>query len=56
MGHIKLPVYTFKNKKISVETRNVWIAMYKIVADVMRSAAYPSYSPETFVNTKRYNR
>lgn len=40
----------------TVETRNAWVEMYKVVANVMRSAAYPSYSPETFVNTKRYNR
>lgn len=36
------------------ELKQAWIATYKIVANVMREAAYPSFNSNTFRNTKQY--
>ncbi len=38
------------------ELREAWIAVYKTVADVMRSHAHPEFNPSTYRNTKRYQR
>ncbi len=38
----------------SNELKQAWIAVYKTVATVMRQAAYPSFNPNTFRNTKNY--
>ncbi len=40
----------------SVELKKAWITVYRIIADVMRSAAYPKYNAETYSNKKRYSR
>jgi len=37
------------------ETRDAWRTLYQLVADVMRSAAYPGFDKATFKNRKRYN-
>jgi hemoglobin-like flavoprotein len=34
--------------------KQAWIKLYRVVSDVMRSAAYPNYDSATFKNTKRY--
>ena len=36
------------------ELKKAWITVYKIIAEVMRSAAYPKYNAETYSNKKRY--
>ncbi|OUR81023.1 hemin receptor [Marinomonas sp. 42_23_T18] len=36
------------------ELKQAWIAIYKTIATVMRQAAYPSFNPNTFRNTKNY--
>ncbi len=36
------------------ELKTAWIDIYQVMADVMRQAAYPTFSPDTFKNTKRY--
>ncbi|WP_026375793.1 globin family protein [Aestuariibacter salexigens] len=38
------------------EVRQAWVDLYKVIAEVMRSAAYPQYNASTFQNTKNYNR
>ncbi|MDM7860373.1 globin family protein [Alteromonas sp. ASW11-36] len=37
------------------EVKQAWIDLYRVVAEVMRSAAYSNYNATTFQNTKRYN-
>ncbi len=37
------------------ELRVAWSTVYKVMATVMREAAYPNYDANTFKNTKRYN-
>ncbi|WP_070963061.1 globin family protein [Vibrio sonorensis] len=36
------------------ETRNAWVAVYRLVATVMREAAYANYNPNTYKNRKTY--
>jgi hemoglobin-like flavoprotein len=38
------------------ELRSAWSDTYKVVATVMRQAAYPSYNPDSYQNRKYYNR
>lgn len=38
------------------ELRQAWVEVYQVVADTMRAAAYPSFNPKTFRNTRRYNK
>jgi hemoglobin-like flavoprotein len=38
------------------ELRKAWSDIYRIMATVMRQAAYPSYHPESYRNSKHYNR
>jgi len=38
------------------ELRKAWSDTYRIMATVMRQAAYPSYNPENYHNSKHYNR
>lgn len=37
------------------ETKEAWIAVYKIIADTMRGHSYQNFDPHTFVNSKHYN-
>lgn len=39
----------------TAETKAAWIAVYKVIAHVMREAAYPTYDAATYKNTKQYN-
>lgn len=43
-------------RDFTAETRSAWVAVYKIIADTMRSHSYPDYNPATFRNKKRYNK
>ena len=36
------------------EVKEAWRDLYIVVADVMRSAAYPNYSKSTYTNRKQY--
>lgn len=38
------------------KTRQAWTTGYQTIADVMRSAAYPGFSPGSYRNTKIYNK
>ncbi|AHK15366.1 MAG: globin family protein [Thalassolituus sp.] len=38
------------------EVRQAWIETYRVVATVMREAAYPNYNPDTYHNNKHYRR
>lgn len=38
------------------ETKDAWSTLYQVVADVMRTAAYPGFDKATFKNPKHYNR
>lgn len=40
----------------TAEVRQAWIDVYRLVADTMRKNSYPGFDPNTFKNTKRYNR
>lgn len=37
------------------DVRAAWVEVYKIIAEVMRSAAYDDYDAATYSNTKQYN-
>lgn len=37
------------------ETKQAWKDLYRVVAQVMREAAYPGFNAATYRNTKRYN-
>mgnify|MGYP000131100923 CR=1 FL=1 len=37
------------------ELKNAWIAVYKVIANVMREAAYPEFDGHAFQNAKKYN-
>ena len=41
-------------KEFTPELKRAWSETYKVMATVMRQAAYPSYDPKTFKNTKAY--
>lgn len=36
------------------ELRTAWVDTYKVVATVMRQAAYPNFNPDTYANHKHY--
>ena len=36
------------------EVRSAWVATYQLVANVMRSAAYPDFDAASYKNTKQY--
>lgn len=38
------------------ETRNAWAAVYKVIADCMRSHSYDDFDPATYVNHKHYKK
>ena len=38
------------------ELRKAWTDLYRLVATVMRQAAYPGFNPRTFKNKRHYNR
>ena len=38
------------------ETRAAWVAVYKVIADTMRSRSYPNFNPNTYKNSKHYNK
>jgi len=38
------------------ELKNAWVTVYRVMADVMRSHAYPDFDAELFVNRKQYRR
>lgn len=51
-------IYTLKQglgNDFNNELKDAWANTYKIMATVMRQAAYPDYNPDTYKNTKRYN-
>jgi hemoglobin-like flavoprotein len=37
------------------ELKDAWVAVYKLMADVMRAHAYPGFDPSSYTNTRRYN-
>ncbi len=41
-------------EEFTQELRAAWADTYKIMATVMRQAAYPSFNPDTYTNHKRY--
>lgn len=42
--------------ELTPELRKAWADTYKVMATVMRQAAYPNYNPDTYKNTKYYNK
>lgn len=38
------------------ELRAAWVEVYRTMANVMRSKAYPGFDPDTFQNKKVYNK
>ena len=38
------------------EVKQAWLDTFKVIATVMRQAAYPDYDPTTYKNRKRYQR
>lgn len=42
--------------EFTAELREAWSDIYRVMATVMRQAAYPSYNPESYHNSKYYNR
>ncbi|MFT7246235.1 MAG: hemoglobin-like flavoprotein [Candidatus Azotimanducaceae bacterium] len=40
--------------KFTPEVKQAWVKVYQVIAEVMRSAAYPNYDSGTFKNAKRY--
>lgn len=52
-------IYTLKTglgDEFTPELKQAWIEVYTTLANVMRSAAYIDFEPETYKNTKLYNR
>lgn len=52
-------LYTLKTglgSQFTREAREAWVALLHVVVNVMRSAAYSDYNPDTYVNRKSYNR
>jgi len=41
--------------KFTPDVRQAWVNVYGIIANVMRTAAYPDFNPATYHNTKRYH-
>lgn len=51
-------IYTLKQGlggDFNSELKEAWAITYKIMATVMRQAAYPDFNPDTYKNTKHYN-
>ena len=40
--------------EFSRELKSAWIDTYNLMATVMRQAAYPSFNPDTYANSKHY--
>ncbi len=52
-------LYTLKTglgDAFTPELKQAWIAVYKTIADVMRSHAYSSFDASTYKNTRHYQR
>jgi len=52
-------LYTLKTglgPAFTLELRKAWIAVYRTVAQVMRTQAYPQYDAKRYKNTKHYQR
>lgn len=52
-------IYTLNKglgKDFDDQTRKAWVNLYRIIAQVMREAAYPNFNAATYRNTKHYNR
>lgn len=52
-------LYTLKTglgEQFTESHRQAWITVYKVIAEVMRSAAYPDYQADSYHNAKRYQR
>lgn len=52
-------IYTLKQglgDEFTFETRQAWIDLYKLVANVMRQHAYKDFDSKSFINQKRYQR
>lgn len=50
-------IYTLQTglgRDFSPETKTAWVALLKVVIEVMRQAAYPTFNPTTYKNTKYY--
>ena len=51
-------LYTLKTglgEDFTPELKQAWIEVYTVLANVMRSHAYPNFDPNNFVNSKHYN-
>lgn len=51
-------IYTLSKglgKDFDDQTRQAWKSLYRVIAQVMREAAYPNFNAATYHNTKRYN-
>lgn len=51
-------IYTLKQglgPAFTPELKQAWTSLLKVVFDVMRSAAYPNFNPNTYKNHKSYN-
>jgi len=51
-------LYTLKKglgAAFTAEIKQAWVSLLTVVFDVMRSAAYPSFDPNTYKNHKHYN-
>lgn len=40
----------------TADVREAWVTTFQIIANVMRSAAYPDFNPNRYRNQKNYNR
>ncbi len=52
-------LYTLKTglgDDFTPECRKAWVITFKAIADVMRTAAYPSFDPATYKNVKYYHK
>lgn len=50
-------IYTLKTglgDSFTPELKTAWVELYKIISDVMRSKAYPTYNAASYKNTKHY--
>lgn len=50
-------IYTLKvglGAEFDERTKQAWIKIYKVIATVMRQAAYPDFEPESYKNNKVY--
>lgn len=52
-------LYTLKQglgDEFTPEARKAWVELFHTITLVMRSAAYPNYQPQSYKNTKTYNK